>query len=527
MASFPQTTSTRATITLDHVWIAAALALLALKSLLTPIAPHDFWWHLATGRLIATHGVIPTTDVFSYTQAGAPFYNQGWLAQLLMYGLYQLGGAATVALTQALVIVSTYGLLLWLCVRRTGRLRLSVGVLLLSLPLVFDNWQARPQSYAFPLFVAFLAVLTGYRLGWNRRLWLLPPLIILWANIHGSFVLGLALIGITFVGEIVRVLRGEGRQTNDERRTTNDERRTTADERRTTNDERQKRSPLHPFTPSPLHPLITWGLLTALATLINPRGFALLGYVRDLLGTNAVTALVTEWAPPTIRETSGLIFFLFLFVCGLALTYARRRPDPTDLLLFGAFLWLALGAGRNIVWFGFVAVPLLVTQLATLLPVSSRRSPGSSALNATLIGLLALLVVGGLPWIKPALFPPSVGAVLATDTPVEAVEALQAQPHRPQRLFHSEGYGSYLIWAAPEQPVFIDPRIELYPYAQWRDYINLSQGIDVDALIAKYDFDGLLLDKQIHTPLIERVRSDSAWVVGYEDEGAVYFQRAR
>jgi hypothetical protein len=510
MASFPQTTSTRATITLDHVWIAAALALLALKSLLTPIAPHDFWWHLATGRLIATHGVIPTTDVFSYTQAGAPFYNQGWLAQLLMYGLYQLGGAATVALTQALVIVSTYGLLLWLCVRRTGRLRLSVGVLLLSLPLVFDNWQARPQSYAFPLFVAFLAVLTGYRLGWNRRLWLLPPLMILWANIHGSFVLGLALIGITVVGEMARVFHDDRRPTTDDRRVT-----------------QVSPTPLLPYSPTPLLPLITWGLLTALATLINPRGFALLGYVRDLLGTNAVTALVTEWAPPTIRETSGLIFFLFLFVCGLALTYARRRPDPTDLLLFGAFLWPALGAGRNIVWFGFVAVPLLVTQLATLLPVSSRRSPGSSALNRALIGLLALLVVGGLPWIKPALFPPSVGAVLAADTPVAAVEALQAQPHRPQRLFHSEGYGSYLIWAAPEQSVFIDPRIELYPYAQWRDYINLSQGIDVDALIARYAFDGLLLDKQIHTPLIERVRSDSAWVVGYEDEVVVYVQRAR
>ena len=142
-------------LTLDHVWIFAALAFIALRALLTPIPPNDFWWHMATGRLIVESGQIPTVDSFSYTRAGEPFYNQSWLGQLVMYGLYQIGGLALVILAQAALLAGTYGLLLRLCLRRTGQLRLSVAFLLVAtMPASFDNWIVRPQTYALPLFVA-------------------------------------------------------------------------------------------------------------------------------------------------------------------------------------------------------------------------------------------------------------------------------------------------------------------------------------------------------------------------------------
>ncbi|MEP7188577.1 MAG: hypothetical protein ABI901_05200, partial [Roseiflexaceae bacterium] len=165
----------RFVLTLDHVWLAVALMLIALRPLLTPIPPNDFWWHMATGRAIIAQGAIPVVDSFSYTQAGQPFFNQGWLAQLLMYGIYQLGGIPLTYIFQALVIALAYGLLLRLCLLRTGQVQLSVGLLLLTtLPLSFDNWLVRPQSYAFPLFAGFLTILTEYRLGGKYRLWLLP-----------------------------------------------------------------------------------------------------------------------------------------------------------------------------------------------------------------------------------------------------------------------------------------------------------------------------------------------------------------
>jgi len=498
---------------LDHVWLAVALMLFALRPLLTPIPPNDFWWHMATGRAIIAQGAIPMLDSFSYTQAGQPFFNQGWLAQLLMYGIYQLGGIPLTYIFQALVIALAYGLLLRLCLLRTGQVQLSVGLLLLTtLPLSFDNWLVRPQSYAFPLFAGFLTILTEYRLGGKNRLWLLPILMVLWVNIHGSFVLGGVLIAGTLATEWLKRRGARWREAIS----------WASKPIGTPEDVLNRPAPL----PLPLlMPLLLWGVATALALLLNPRGLEVIGYVRNLLGTSAVTSLVTEWAPPTIREPGGMIFFIFLFVCIVVLTYARRRPDLTDLLLFFAFLWNALSASRNIVWFGFVATLLVVVQAATLLGTlkQSRGIVGSPTLNAVLIGLLTLMLALALPWWKAELLPPSVGALLSADTPVDAVAYMRNQPDRPRHLFHAEAYGSYLIWQAPEQLVFIDTRIELYPIEQWRDYINLGQGNNVAALLQKYTIDGLLLDAKGQKGLIEAVRRDRSWIERYKDEHAVYF----
>ena len=82
--------------------------------------------------------------------------------------------------------------------------------------------------------------------------------------------------------------------------------------------------------------------------------------------------------------------------------------------------------------------------------------------------------------------------------------------------------GEVALVAAPDQPVFIDPRIELYPMAQWHDYINLSNGENVDALLAKYRIDGLLLNNEQQEALLEHVRADPGWDVRYKDAESTY-----
>ncbi len=487
----------RRSVTIDHVYLAAALLLVALRPLLTAIPPNDFWWHLAMGREILATGAVPLVDSFSYTQTGQPFYNQAWLAQLLMVALYRLGGVPLLLVVQSAVIALAYGLLLRLCLLRSERLRLSVVLLLLvALPLSFDNWTIRPQSYVFPIFALYVTILTEYRLGRSNYLWALVPLMALWVNMHGSFVLGLALIGLTGAGELFKRLRRGGAFA------------AAATTHR-----------------APLLPLALWGAACGLTLLLNPRGPAVIGYVRNLLSTSSVTSLVVEWAPPTIRDINGAIFFLVLIGCIVALTYARRKPDLTDMLLAGALLWLALGAVRNIVWFGFVATPLLAVQLATLLPPPSpKRLAGSTPLNLALIGMLASLLIIASPWVKPALLPAPNGLLLTEDTPVGATAALEQLEPRPQRLFHPMGAGSYLIWQARDIPVFIDPRIELYPYAQWQDYIALSSGQDVPRLLDAYGFDALLLDPEEQKGLLAAVKG-SGWRVRYSDARAVLLTR--
>src|SRR5205823_3473832 len=80
--------------------------------LILPIPPNDFWWHMAAGREIVAEHAIPQVDSYSYTQAGTPFYDQPWLAQVALYALYELGGVQLVLLVSVLAILFAYGLVL-------------------------------------------------------------------------------------------------------------------------------------------------------------------------------------------------------------------------------------------------------------------------------------------------------------------------------------------------------------------------------------------------------------------------------
>ena len=487
-------------LSLDNVYLAAAVAVTMIVPLLSRIAPHDFWWHMAMGRTIVREGRIPTADSFSFTHAGEPFFNQGWLAQCVMYALHQAGGLSLLVVVQAVLIAVAYLLLLWMVVRKTGRPRLAAAVLLLAIePNAYTNWSIRPQSYAIPLFAGFLVILTGYRMRWWRTLWPLVPLMALWVNLHGSFLLGLGLMGLVLLGEGIRRKAGDA----------------------------------DALSPREWRRLAGYTGAVALAVLANPTGPRVLGYVSHLMTSKSVVSLVTEWASPTPRNAAGALFFALVIALFVALIYARRRPALTDLFLVLAFLWLGLSAGRNIVWFAMVAyLPLaeaLVSRRGDPPPVTRQDGAGQGIVwaNASLMGALAIAVVLSLPWVRPLLGQPV--SLLTEDTPVVAVEKLRALPpeERPKRLFHTTGFGSYLIWAAPEQPVFIDPRFEFYPVEQIDDCRFAGAGYNVEEVMDRYRIDGLLLDRKSQKKLEERARASGRWCEVYRDATAVLMVPAR
>lgn len=481
-------------LTLDMVWLAAALCLLALRPLLSAVPPYDFWWHMATGRVIDATGSVPQSEIFSWTLPGAPYYNQPWAAQWLMFKLYALGGLPLMLILQALLICCSYGGLLWLGLRRLGdaqraprRLRRAVAALLLLIvPASFDNWSIRPQTYAVPLFVATLAIVTAYRLGWRNRLWLLPPILALWANVHGSFVLGLGLIGLAWLGELATRLLHARRP------------------------ELVRREGL---AWRGLAVLAAWGAASGLATLLNPRGAGLLGYVSNLLSSPQVANLVTEWQP-TYRTIYGVFFFGLLAVTLWMMWRARPDVDLTDLLMLLPFIYLGVTAQRNVLWFALVAyMPLLCGLAARAKPIASPPFQGQPALNGILIGFLGFLLLLSLPWVKVYLpLPPEGGNLVSSETPVGAVPALRALPpaERPERLFTELGMGSYLTWAAPEQKVFIDPRFELYPLKLWNDYDAII-AVSKPELLDSYQIDGVLVSQKTEPELVGYLRGQPAW----------------
>ncbi len=92
------------------------------------------------------------------------------------------------------------------------------------------------------------------------------------------------------------------------------------------------------------------------------------------------------------------------------------------------------------------------------------------------------------------------------------------QSHPGGNLFNEMGYGSYLIWAIPEQRVFVDPRVELYPYDQWMDYIQINNGRNYNEILTKYGADRILLDKKLQPDLAASLAKDQLWKLEYDDQ---------
>jgi hypothetical protein len=485
LAAAPYTSaSARMIVRLDHIWLALVPLMVALKVLLTPIAPYDFWWHLAYGREIVRSGTVPALDIFSYTRAGAPYFDQPWLAQVVMYAGYQNVGAVGLQIVQAGIVAGAYSMLVVLVRRFGASTRVAVVAALLAAITAYDNWQVRPQTYALPLWIVAIAGVEHWRRTGHTP-WLLVPLVILWANLHGTFTLPIVL-GALFMGaESWATLRGTGQRTHAE--------------------------------------LLRFGtmlLVAALATMLNPHGLAIWWYVGSLLGNRAVSELVTEWAPPRLGTPEGTIFFVILALAFIATMLRRRQLPLAAWLALAAWTALAWSAGRNIIWLGPLAAALIAPLWPARRPI--RRSE-STTLNALLLVVLLLPLGLVLPPLRNTL-PPRLGAVLDPETPIEAVAQMERLPVQPQRLFHDSGFGSYLMWSAPEQRVFIDPRIEHYPLEQWYEYIALGNGEQIDTISARYQFDGFLLHPTHQRALLAALRENPAWHVTIDTPTAVLLQ---
>jgi hypothetical protein len=497
---------------IDALWSAVILAAFGFIVSLIPLPPNDFWWHLKIGEIIFTKRAIPDTNMFAWTlPADAPFTYGAWLGELLLYLVYRVGELPLVTFARNLLVLLAFWLVGQTARERCGSWRLTAPALALAGGMSLNNLIIRPQIWVFPLFALYLWLLTRYAAcsaAWSeaecrrraRWLFLLPPLMAFWVNAHGSFVLGLVLVGIFAVGEAVRALL---------------------------------RAPdALPWRRVGL--LFGVGALTVLATLANPRGAGIAAYVVDLLTDRPSQALVMEWQSPTPSGVANGVFYISILVLLVTLAFSRRRRMPTDLLLTVGFLWLAWSGMRYVVWYGMVVMPLLAQEWAALWPrlaaLPARRHP----VNLVLLLLLAVPLLLAQPWWVERLPLPEtywkqvwrgspVGPLVGVETPVAAVEYLRAHPGG--RLFNEMGYGSYLIWALPQQGVFVDPRVELYPYDQWLDYIRIGQGVRYNELLEEYGADRLMVDRELQAELIRALEDDPCWEQEYADERTEIWRR--
>lgn len=482
-----------------HLWPLVILVGICAFLNTHPIRPHDFWWHIAAGREIATTRRIPLVDRASSTAAGTPYhaYQVYWLAETALYLVHRLGGPALTVFIHSVTITSAYALTLWLCYQQTRRWRVAALATLFAATLGVSDWNVRPQAATFWIVPFLLLSIRAYRQRSHRYLLAAFPLgLALWVNCHGSFPIGLLLIGLWLV-DVLWAGLGESSRTEKAR------------------------------ISAPLMAL----LLAITGCLINPRGFGVIDYLGEMATDPVVQGMVPEWAPPTFDSVHGGLFLGGLLSVATLLAVSPKRPSAFQLLSFLAFAALGLRTSRGIIWFGLVMAPVVAEHSAKL----GQRIGGSvrgggkehPALNATVATLLLLSTVITLPWFKRHLpLPATKAGLVSNETPVSATEFLLMESP-PGPIFNDMAFGSYLVWAAqPAYPVFVDPRIELYPSEIWLDYLRISAAqCDWEERLASYRIQTLMLSPTTQATLVQAAQRSAEWQEIYSDASAVILQR--
>jgi len=492
----------RGQFTLDDVWLLLPAMLFFAVLNTSVIRPNDFWWHLRTGQIIVESRTIPATDLFSFTRAGQPWINESWLMQVVLYVIHRAGDLPLIIFCQALTITAGYVLLQVECLRRSGGEPRGAALATLAAGVLgMASWGVRPQSISFLLFAVLVVVLERHAsrppeplkpAGGSHTLLLLPPLFALWVNLHGGFVFGLGLLGIYVAARIADDLAA-GRD-------------------------------LRPDTRQAL----TAGIASVAALSLNPTGpIGIVRYMWGFFQSEVTQQANVEFLALSIREADGLLFFAVVTVFVLLAFHRRAAIPPYAVAAMLAFALASLYARRALPWFGMVLAPTFAQVLATRPVLATRSGAPPSGLNGVLLALLALLVIATLPWLRPYLPLPADRRwyIARRETPVEAADVLCALD-KDARVYNHLAYGSYLIWACPSVPVFIDTRIELYPKEMWRDYVWVANAISGwDDVLRRYGVTTILAHKGDMQTLVADLQASSQWQSVYDDDFTAIFRR--
>ncbi len=443
----------------------------------------DSWMTLLAGREIAQHG-LPAHETLTTWPLGRTWTDQQWLAQLLFYGADRLGGLRLAVLFHVSLVTLAFGAAVAAARLRGATPRSTLLLVAICVFVAPWSWQLRAQAIGLPLFVWTLALISSDVRLERRRTLLVFPILILWANVHGSVTLGAALVaiaGLLGLGELV--LR----------------RPTTA-----------------VWWRSALLLVAPW-----ICVLASPYSYHLIGYYRLLFLDSPATKVIVEWQAP--KPNGYLLVFFAVAAATVALTiWKRRRLAVYDIGVIALTLVGALRSGRGIVWFSLAVVVLLPVALDGVLGTKEsaiRRRLGlvlSTAFVALLVVTLGVLVPRGDSWYA-RLWPPPAAHVVAT-----TAHALPANA----TIYPGDTHGDWLVWQEPSLRgrITFDVRFELLNGREITA-IRHFKSMKPDWRTALGGVRIVVLDRANSQSQIKALRAEPGSRVLYEDNATIAIER--
>ncbi|MBI4516394.1 MAG: hypothetical protein HY699_11335 [Deltaproteobacteria bacterium] len=444
-------------------------------------ADNDLWGHLRFGQAIIAAAGVLRHDPYSYTVPGAPWMNHEWLSQVLFAGVYAAAGDTGLWCLKLAVGLATLALLLVRVRRERVESPWVWGpVALLVIAVLARGLAMRPQIFTYLGLAVLLAGCDRRARPRGELLWL-PLLFVLWANLHGGFILGLVVLALVAAAAAVVGPAAE-----------------------------------------PARALAALLLATA-ATVVNPYGWRLLAYIA---GELTVEHPITEWQPATAGDASQTTFFVLLALFVLTLPWARWRARPWEIALAIGCAVMALRHQRHTPVFALTAAVAVTAQLAAAVRRRPWRVPALSAAaqRALAAGLIAIALAQVALQTKRLVADRFHVVFDPRDYPTEAVRALAASGVQ-LNLAVPLDWGEYVLWhLAPRVKVSLDGRFAtLFPPAVVRDnFAFFAGGAGWQRLITAYPTDAALVPRAMPCP----IRQHPGWLRVYGDGVAEIFARA-
>jgi hypothetical protein len=443
-----------ARLTFDRLAVAMLFLAVLASACLMPMQ-NDSWWHLRVGQEIWRLRAPVYLDAFSFTVPGSVWRNHEWLTQLGFYGVHTLGGLPLLTFAAALLATSAWAVSWSLMAGPAAWRVVLVG---LALPAAAVQWSVRPHLVTLCLVPLVLRCLLRGQWRW------IPPMFLLWANLHAGFVAGLVVVG-TAAAVLVAQDRSRWRA------------------------------------------LAATMVLSVLATLVNPLGIAIWTAAFEGVGRSASIGISEFRAASLLVPGDWPFWALALLLAALSIRQASRTTDWTNpnFPLVATSLVLmptAVMYSRNIPLFVLLAVPaitqLLVMQHAGTMRVTSVRRE-RFALNVALLVALIVMAGGsvGYAWQVPA-------ARLEWE-PMSA-RTIDAVASCPGQVYNRYDDGGYLLWFVPSRRVFIDSRQDPYPLELLREHLRTENSGDYTGLFATYGIRCAFLPPE--SPIAANLRRD-------------------
>ena len=441
------------------------------------LGDNSFLWHLRTGELILDHG-IPRSDPYSFTAAGTRWIAQSWLVELMYGALSRSVGDFGIRIAVGLASACVAVFLFRIALHATGDRVRALALAIPALACTYTVRSERPLMFGLvllSLLVFTVEVPTSF-LGRHPRV-VIPVLLWVWVNVHGTFSLGFGYLVVHLIG---CWLDGE-----------------------------------EPWQGRARDLLVGTGI-AALVMFVNPYGPRLVLFPLALMGRNDVLKNVGEWQAVNFHTLSGFVFAIWVVITLVG--FARSRPRRGDLLVSIVFLLLGWWAVRNIAIAVAVTIPIVGRCYRPATPPSAeQRDAKASTALVVLVALVAVLLVGRV--------------VAAPDFelkeryPVAALQALDREHRLGGRLLTTDawaGYAIYRYW--PEQKVFFDDRYDMYPQEMIEAYdkvLNLDDGWA--KVLDDYDIETVVWPKD--GAFVQAMKLLPGWTETRRDKVAVTFQR--